>query len=316
MVRMAQDKTPMRRALVVDDEEALAKLVAGYLERDGFEVHTAFDGPAGVEAARAVDPDVVVLDLGLPQLDGIEVCRQLRTFSDCYVVMLTARSEEIDTLIGLSVGADDYMTKPFSPRELLARIGVLMRRPRRTSGVLVQQVHQDLGQAVRIPDHLCGCVTRSGGTEGDVRIDELGPEPFGGSNSQSSEIHAAHPQLEATLLGLRERAQVLREPAQPGELRTELAERLPVRREDSGDHSLDIALEHRQWGPHLMRHLAEKLLPARLRLGQASGEGVDVGDEVRKLGVGWYGDRPVVVALSEATRRRTDLDQGHQDAAR
>lgn len=137
MVVMAQDKTPMRRALVVDDEEALAKLVAGYLERDGFEVHTAFDGPAGVEAARAVDPDVVVLDLGLPRLDGIEVCRQLRTFSDCYVVMLTARSEEIDTLIGLSVGADDYMTKPFSPRELLARIGVLMRRPRRTSGLLV-----------------------------------------------------------------------------------------------------------------------------------------------------------------------------------
>lgn len=134
---MAHDETPTRRALVVDDEETLTKLLAGYLERDGFEVHTALDGPSGLEAARAVDPDVVVLDLGLPRLDGIEVCRQLRTFSDCYVVMLTARSEEIDTLIGLSVGADDYMTKPFSPRELLARIGVLMRRPRRTSGVLV-----------------------------------------------------------------------------------------------------------------------------------------------------------------------------------
>ena len=127
---MAQDKTPMRRALVVDDEEALAKLVAGYLERDGFEVHTAFDGPAGVEAARAVDPDVVVLDLGLPRLDGIEVCRQLRTFSDCYVVMLTARADEVDTLMGLSAGADDYVTKPFSPRELVARVRVMLRRPR------------------------------------------------------------------------------------------------------------------------------------------------------------------------------------------
>ncbi|WP_372419622.1 response regulator [Actinotalea solisilvae] len=120
-----------RRALVIDDEQALASLVGGYLEREGFEVHLAHDGPDGLEQARSVDPDLVVLDLGLPQLDGIEVCRQLRTFSDCYVVMLTARSEEIDTLIGLSVGADDYMTKPFSPRELVARIATLFRRPRR-----------------------------------------------------------------------------------------------------------------------------------------------------------------------------------------
>ncbi|NUU15657.1 response regulator transcription factor [Cellulomonas humilata] len=119
-----------RRALVIDDEKALATLVAGYLERDGFEVHLAHDGPAGLTAARSVDPDVVVLDLGLPGLDGVEVCRRLRTFSDCYVVMLTARSEEVDTLIGLSVGADDYMTKPFSPRELQARIAALLRRPR------------------------------------------------------------------------------------------------------------------------------------------------------------------------------------------
>ncbi|WP_300463032.1 winged helix-turn-helix domain-containing protein [uncultured Nocardioides sp.] len=85
---------------------------------------------APVEAARAVDPDVVVLDLGLPSLDGVEVCRQLRTFSDAYVVMLTARSEEVDTLIGLSVGADDYLTKPFSPRILMARIQAMLRRPR------------------------------------------------------------------------------------------------------------------------------------------------------------------------------------------
>jgi DNA-binding response OmpR family regulator len=119
------------RALVVDDEEPLARLVAGYLERDGFEVHVAFNGLDALKMARTVDPDVVVLDLGLPGMDGIEVCRELRTFSDCYVVMLTARAEEVDTLIGLAVGADDYVTKPFSPRELTARVGVMMRRPRR-----------------------------------------------------------------------------------------------------------------------------------------------------------------------------------------
>ncbi|UZN04256.1 response regulator transcription factor [Cellulomonas sp. S1-8] len=121
-----------RRAVVVDDEQALARLVAGYLERDGFEVHVCHDGTEALDLLRQVDPDVVVLDLGLPGVDGVELCRRLRTFSDCYVLMLTARAEEVDTLIGLSVGADDYMTKPFSPRELMARIGVLMRRPRRS----------------------------------------------------------------------------------------------------------------------------------------------------------------------------------------
>jgi len=83
-----------------------------------------------VQAARDEPPDVVVLDLGLPELDGVEVCRQLRTFTDCYVIMLTARTDEVDKLIGLAVGADDYMTKPFSPRELLARVHVLQRRAR------------------------------------------------------------------------------------------------------------------------------------------------------------------------------------------
>ncbi|MFS0703284.1 response regulator transcription factor [Cellulomonas sp. 179-A 9B4 NHS] len=122
------------RALVVDDERPLAQLVAGYLEREGFEVDLAFDGHTGITLARDRDPDVVVLDLGLPEVDGIEVCRQIRTFSDCYVVMLTARADEVDVLVGLKVGADDYMTKPFSPRELVARIGVLQRRPRRAAG--------------------------------------------------------------------------------------------------------------------------------------------------------------------------------------
>lgn len=105
-------------------------MVAGYLEHEGFVVTTAADGEQALAAARRDPPDVVVLDVMLPGIDGIEVCRQLRTFTDAYVIMLTARSEEVDTLIGLSVGADDYMTKPFSPRELTARIRVLLRRPR------------------------------------------------------------------------------------------------------------------------------------------------------------------------------------------
>ena len=119
-----------RRAMVVEDEVPLATLVASYLERAGFEVTVSHDGTEAVRTAREVDPDVIVLDLGLPGLDGIEVCRQVRTFSDAYVVMLTARSEEVDTLIGLSVGADDYLIKPFSPRELMARIQAILRRPR------------------------------------------------------------------------------------------------------------------------------------------------------------------------------------------
>ena len=118
------------RAMVVEDETELAALVGSYLERDGFEVTLSHDGAEAVVLARQFDPDVIVLDLGLPGMDGVEVCRRLRTFSDAYVVILTARSDEVDTLIGLSVGADDYMTKPFSPRELMARVQAMLRRPR------------------------------------------------------------------------------------------------------------------------------------------------------------------------------------------
>ncbi|NUU15858.1 response regulator transcription factor [Cellulomonas humilata] len=128
----------LRRAVVVDDEEPLANVIAGYLERDGFEVHQVHDGAEAVPLLREVDPDLVVLDLGLPGLDGVEVCRQLRTFSDCYVIMLTARAKEVDTLRGLRVGADDYMTKPFSPRELVARANTLLRRPRRAPAPVIE----------------------------------------------------------------------------------------------------------------------------------------------------------------------------------
>lgn len=118
------------RALVVDDEPSLVRVVVGYLRAEGFDVESAGDGPAALRLARHHDFDVVVLDLGLPGMDGVEVCRELRTFTDTYVVMLTARADEVDMLIGLAVGADDYITKPFSPRELLARIRTRLRRPR------------------------------------------------------------------------------------------------------------------------------------------------------------------------------------------
>lgn len=129
--------------MVVEDEGSLAKLVGSYLERDGFDVTITGDGSEAVTLARQVDPDILVLDLGLPGLDGVEVCRQLRTFSDAYVVMLTARTEEVDTLIGLSVGADDYLTKPFSPRELMARIQAMLRRPRTAARIAASTGRQD-----------------------------------------------------------------------------------------------------------------------------------------------------------------------------
>ncbi len=115
---------------MVDDEPSLVRVVAAYLEREGFEVTTASDGARALAAAREQAPDVVVLDVVMPGLDGVEVCRQLRTFSDAYVIMLTARTDEVDTLVGLAAGADDYLTKPFSPRVLVARIRTLLRRPR------------------------------------------------------------------------------------------------------------------------------------------------------------------------------------------
>lgn len=119
--------------LVVDDERSLVDLVASYLEHEGYLVHRAYDGASAVETARSKSPDLIVLDLMLPELDGIEACRQIRQFSDAYVLMLTARTEEIDRVVGLSVGADDYVTKPFSPRELVARIKAMLRRPRAMS---------------------------------------------------------------------------------------------------------------------------------------------------------------------------------------
>jgi len=119
-----------QRVLVVDDEKKIRDLLAAYLRADGFEVTEAHDGSEALTKLRRAEPDLVILDVMMPGLDGIEVLRELRKTSDVYVMMLTARAEETDKLIGLSVGADDYLTKPFSPRELVARAKAILRRGR------------------------------------------------------------------------------------------------------------------------------------------------------------------------------------------
>jgi len=127
---MSQEKI-----LVVDDEPNIVDTVRAYLEADGFDVITASTGPDALRAARTLDPDLIVLDIMLPGLDGLELLREVRKQSDVYVLMLTAKSEETDRIVGLTMGADDYVTKPFSPRELVARVKAIFRRSRDTTDV-------------------------------------------------------------------------------------------------------------------------------------------------------------------------------------
>src|SRR5438309_732637 len=132
---------PVVKVLVVEDAPEFRRLIAGALEQEGFHVESVADGERAVEDARRIGPDVIVLDLGLPGIDGLEACRQIRSFSDAWIIMLTARHEEVDKVVGLSVGADDYLTKPFSSRELVARIrAVLRRRDRPASEKTTRQV--------------------------------------------------------------------------------------------------------------------------------------------------------------------------------
>lgn len=116
------------RILIIDDESSIHNVLSAYLKAEGYEFKSAYDGPEGLEIARSFKPDIVVLDVMLPGMDGIELLAKLRRESNVYVIMLTARSEETDKIVGLSVGADDYLTKPFSPRELVARIKAALRR--------------------------------------------------------------------------------------------------------------------------------------------------------------------------------------------
>jgi DNA-binding response OmpR family regulator len=121
----------MKKVMVVDDEPKIVQLARDYLEHAGFAVVVAHDGKAALATARAENPDLVVLDLGLPELDGLDVARTLRAESNVPIVMLTGRSEESDKLVGLELGADDYVTKPFSPKELVARVRAVLRRTER-----------------------------------------------------------------------------------------------------------------------------------------------------------------------------------------
>lgn len=120
----------LRRVLIVDDEVPLAQVIASYFTRDGYEVTVSHTGDQALEQAATFDPDLVILDVMLPGIDGLGLCRMIRDRSDCYILMLTARDSEADKLQALSTGADDYVVKPCSPRELLARAAAMLRRPR------------------------------------------------------------------------------------------------------------------------------------------------------------------------------------------
>jgi DNA-binding response OmpR family regulator len=148
-----------KKILVVDDEPRIVDVVQAYLERDGYRVLTAADGKTALNLARRERPALVILDLMLPEMDGLEVCRTLRQESNVPVIMLTARTEETDKLIGLELGADDYVTKPFSPRELVARVRAVLRRAVATgeAAEISTLVHGDL-----VIDPLRHTVTRAG----------------------------------------------------------------------------------------------------------------------------------------------------------
>lgn len=143
------DEPDKRRALVIEDDEDIRGLLVHILTKQGFEVSSASTGRSGIELMRRDGAELVTLDLNLPDIDGVEVCRELRRFSDAYILMITARGEELDRLTGLDTGADDYITKPFSPRELGSRITALFRRPR-ASAVHEAAAQDELRRAVEV----------------------------------------------------------------------------------------------------------------------------------------------------------------------
>ncbi len=139
----------MAKILIIDDEPSITNLVTAYLKPEGYQVFAASDGPSGLKAAHSVKPDLIILDIMLPGMDGLELLTRLRRESQVYVILLTAKTEETDKVVGLSVGADDYVSKPFSPRELTARVKAALRRiqsgPAAESGVLAfRHVRLDL----------------------------------------------------------------------------------------------------------------------------------------------------------------------------
>jgi DNA-binding response OmpR family regulator len=145
---MTSQDAARRLILVVDDERPIVELIAAYLDREGFRVSACYDGRRAVAAVQDLSPDVVILDVMLPGLDGIEVCREIRAFSDVCILMLTARGEEVDTVLGLTVGADDYLAKPFSPREVVARVKALLRRQRVPGQQVVRPIRTPDGMEI------------------------------------------------------------------------------------------------------------------------------------------------------------------------
>jgi two-component system response regulator RegX3 len=158
------------RILIVEDEPGLAESVRYSLESEGFEVTLAVTGPAGLEAARRINPDLVLLDLMLPEMSGLDVCRQIRSSSDVPIIMLTAKDSEADKVAGLELGADDYMTKPFSMRELIARVRANLRRSAKT-GVLSESNEVLRGGSIELD--IDAHVTRVGGDEVELRPKEF-----------------------------------------------------------------------------------------------------------------------------------------------
>ena len=150
----------MPTVLIVEDEKPLRDLIRAYLEKEHYSVLEAADGKAALEMHAQHTIDVIVLDLMIPHIDGIEVCRRIRATSDVYIIMLTAKADEVDRVVGLEVGADDYLTKPFSPRELVARVRACLRRPRGAAHATPKLLrYDDLvidldGQSIRISDEV------------------------------------------------------------------------------------------------------------------------------------------------------------------
>ncbi|MCJ7512991.1 MAG: response regulator transcription factor [Anaerolineales bacterium] len=140
----------MKRILVIEDDLGIVKLVREYLERAGYEALAASDGAAGLARAVSDSPDLVVLDLGLPGMDGLDVARELRRRSQVPLIMLTARGEEADRIVGLELGADDYVVKPFSPKELVARVRSVLRRVDASGNAAAEQVHRALDVSLDI----------------------------------------------------------------------------------------------------------------------------------------------------------------------
>ncbi len=150
----------MPTVLIVEDEKPLRDLIRAYLEKEHYTVLEAADGKVALEIHAAHSIDVIILDLMIPFIDGIEVCRRIRSTSDVYIIMLTAKADEVDRVVGLEVGADDYLTKPFSPRELVARVRACLRRPRGNAPSQAKLLRFDElvidldGQSIRIGDEI------------------------------------------------------------------------------------------------------------------------------------------------------------------